>query len=103
MYVHVWFPMFRLGHFDLCTLAFGAKIRECEVAKAKGRKCEDAMAKRKDAKAKMKKSDTTIASLPSQLRRTFAFALFDCIQQVLVDYIFHAVTVLAQGQPINHR
>lgn len=102
--------MFRLGHFDLCTFAFGAKIRECEVAKAKGRKCKDAMAKRKDAmakredaNAKMKKSDTTIAHLPSQLRRTFAFALSDCIQQVLVDYIFHAVTVLAQGQPINHR
>ena len=97
--------VFRWGHFDLRTFAFrsrcvSAKLRrrKCEGATAKERKCEDATAKHEDEEAILLSllRHRNFALSPSQLR-TFAFAFFDSIQKVSVDYIeFDAGTVLAK-------
>ena len=88
--------------------------RKCESATAKERKCEDATAKREDAMAKVRRCEGEGAILLSLLRlrnfalspsqlRTFAFAFFDSIQKVSVDYIeFDAGTVLAKVFRLIH-
>lgn len=85
---------------------------KCDSAKAKEQKCEDATTKREDVMPKVRRCEGEGAILlsllpnfalwPSHLR-TFAFAFFDCIQQVSVDYIeFYTGTVLAKVFRLIH-
>lgn len=92
--------VFRCGYFELRTFAFMAKMRECEVEKAKEWKCEDATVKREGECAKVwkRKIDTSAwcFAFATLHLRTFVFAFFIAFQQVSVDYIkLDAGTVLA--------